>query len=106
MGMLFASLAGGWLGYYLGLQTVFVLFIPAWLLLIILILRSKSFEKSKTPLIKLREFNKFQLASVTVSLIPLPVVVFFPESLAVMFEIELLKHALIFRQASQSKVVN
>jgi|GEM_PF-471432 len=38
-GMLLASLIGGPLGQYLGLQTVFLLFIPAWLLLALRFLR-------------------------------------------------------------------
>lgn len=97
-GMLCASLVGGPLGYYLGLQSVFILFIPAWLLLSWRILTSDSFESAPRPVFyHLRALTP--VASLTISLIPLPVVVaLFPECFTLIMEIEQLKQSLIFQQ--------
>jgi hypothetical protein len=95
-GMLCASLVGGPLGYYLGLQTVFILFIPAWLCLSLLVLKRE--PKAKTYH---RPARGFSVATMTITLIPLPVMALFPECLSIFCEIEHLKQSLLWQHASK-----
>jgi MFS family permease len=94
-GMLCASLGGGQLGYYLGLPTVFTLFIPIWLILTLRLLRS---EAAQQPA-QVKPRYALQFANTTMALIPLPVMALFPECFTIILEIEQLKHTLFLQQA-------
>lgn len=96
-GMLCISLVGGPLGYYLGLQTVFILFIPAWLVLSLLVLK----HPSKTKPYR-KTHADFSLSRMTITLIPLPVIALFPECLSIFCEIEQLKQSLLWQHAIKS----
>lgn len=84
-GALIASLFGGPLGSYVGLKTVFILFIPAWLILALLLLRAAPAERPKA-----RPFRYFfgywrqhrvRLAALSTVLIPSLVIAVYPELL-------------------------
>jgi MFS family permease len=84
-GALVASLVGGPLGSYLGLKTVFILFIPAWLILALLLLRAAPAERPKVRPFRYAvgywRRHRFRLAALSVVLIPSLVIALHPELL-------------------------
>lgn len=89
-GSLFASLIGGPLGYYLSLQTVFILFIPAWLMLYVLILRTEPLQaglgQSFMALLGLGQRHRLGLTVLAIALIPLILLISFPAVSKTAFE--------------------
>lgn len=105
-GMLFTSLIGGSLGSYLGLKTIFILFIPAWLTLALLLLRSESSQQLKPVFFKnwisFGQRCRLRLVTLAVVLISSVFITAYPEmvktvSAPLYVQIERLSNHLIIR---------